>query len=425
MALVLGRNTTVGSASGGTLVVTKAPNLMPGGGWTNAGNYGAAPGAGGGVLVQAAGSIPLAGNKAPVDIKSTIPKGDIAGAVIGCTTGGVIGCAATAIPLAVAWLSSSGTRINPDTKQLEREDKTACTIGPCFEYNPGGTDEALWRRTQQAACEAGISSNAWSEVGWTITLVSVTGNTCNLKYTGPQAPDGVMIPGTLSFREAAPQSPTWYPATPQEVKDALIAAGAPPPAIVPELADNGIDWNRYTSSLKTPELSGPAVIPGTKTTTVNADGSTTVKTEETPVMYQGNRATAGNTTVTETTTNTDGTQRSQTTTTIETSGEPTPEEEQKDPCDEHPDRIGCIEIDTPEGSIPRQTKDVSFTAEDPFSGGQCPADVYTELSTVGGQRVKIIDWQTFCGYAIPLRAIVLALAAVTALFIIMPGGARE
>ena len=142
-------------------------------------------------------------------------------------------------------------------------------------------------------------------------------------------------------------------------------------------------------------------------------------------MYQGNRATAGNTTVTETTTNTDGTQRSQTTTTIETSGEPTPEEEQKDPCDEHPDRIGCIEIDTPEGSIPRQTKDVSFTAEDPFSGGQCPADVYTELSTVGGQRVKIIDWQTFCGYAIPLRAIVLALAAVTALFIIMPGGARE
>lgn len=105
----------------------------------------------------------------------------------------------------------------------------------------------------------------------------------------------------------------------------------------------------------------------------------------------------------------------------------TPEEKEPDLCEKHPEIIACqkIDFDTPDGEIPKEDRNVSFQEQSLFGAGQCPADVYANLGTLNGLHVKLIDWRTFCGWAVPLRALVIALAALTACFIILPGGRTE
>ena len=204
--------------------------------------------------------------------------------------------------------------------------------------------------------------------------------------------------------------------------------------MVPELEKAGVDWNKRWPGYDTgtdgkmgsPKIVGPAEILGDKTTTTNPDGSKTVKQSRTPMTYEDGKVTAGPTTTTETTTNADGTPREKATTVTEPGDEAAkPEEPPKDPCEGHAERLGCIDINVPEGKIPRENKEVSFQSEDVLGAGACPANVNASFTTLGGQSATIIDWQTFCGQALPLRALVMGLAAIMAFFIIMPGGVRE
>jgi hypothetical protein len=87
--------------------------------------------------------------------------------------------------------------------------------------------------------------------------------------------------------------------------------------------------------------------------------------------------------------------------------------------------LGCAELDTPTAEIPRETKDITFAPEELFGTGSCPADVSMSFGTLGGLNAKVVDWTTFCGMALPLRALVIALASIMAFFIIMPGGRVE
>jgi hypothetical protein len=96
--------------------------------------------------------------------------------------------------------------------------------------------------------------------------------------------------------------------------------------------------------------------------------------------------------------------------------------EDRDFCDKNPDSLACTELDTPEGEIPKSTFDVSYSIENTWGSGSCPADKY---ATLAGKSVKVYDWAQTCDYvATYVRPILLVLCALGALFIVMPGRAE-
>lgn len=96
-----------------------------------------------------------------------------------------------------------------------------------------------------------------------------------------------------------------------------------------------------------------------------------------------------------------------------------------DLCAQHPDVLACqkIDFDTPDGEIPKSTQQVTFQAENVGGGGSCPADSFVHF-TSNGQTLKAWDWSATCNYFLPIRAIVMTLAAFSALLIVMPGSGR-
>lgn len=96
--------------------------------------------------------------------------------------------------------------------------------------------------------------------------------------------------------------------------------------------------------------------------------------------------------------------------------------EDRDFCDKHPESLACTELDTPEGEIPKSTFEVSYSIENSWGSGSCPADKY---ATLAGKSVKVYDWAQTCNYvATYVRPILLVLCALGALFIVMPGRAE-
>ena len=97
--------------------------------------------------------------------------------------------------------------------------------------------------------------------------------------------------------------------------------------------------------------------------------------------------------------------------------------ENRDFCDKYPESLACTELDTPEGEIPKSTFEVSYSIENSWGSGSCPADKY---ATLAGKSVKVYDWAQTCNYvATYVRPILLVLCALGALFIVMPGRAES
>lgn len=96
--------------------------------------------------------------------------------------------------------------------------------------------------------------------------------------------------------------------------------------------------------------------------------------------------------------------------------------EKSDLCADHPDILACqkVELDTPDGEIPKTTKEVTFQEESMFGGGSCPADRVMTIQRTG-QTVKAWDWAQACNLMLPIRAIVMTLATFAAFLIVMPG----
>lgn len=90
-----------------------------------------------------------------------------------------------------------------------------------------------------------------------------------------------------------------------------------------------------------------------------------------------------------------------------------------DPCDANPDRIGCLKIDTPDGEIPKSSKTITYSSENIFGSGSCPANLTANIGTLG-KTVTVWDWQKTCEYSLPLRALIMALAGFAAFLIVMP-----
>ncbi len=101
-----------------------------------------------------------------------------------------------------------------------------------------------------------------------------------------------------------------------------------------------------------------------------------------------------------------------------------PREDDRDLCQRNPDILACAkpELDTPDGEIPKTTKDVSYQPESLFGGGSCPAN---KVMSIHGQQITVWDWDQSCGWITgAMRPIVLVLSGFAA-FVIVSAGAKS
>lgn len=168
--------------------------------------------------------------------------------------------------------------------------------------------------------------------------------------------------------------------------------------------------------------SGTAVTGAPKTSqTVNSDGTTktTSTTTTTNIVNQGDTYNTSVVSVVSnsTTTTTQGGQ-----TTVTTEGETLPNvEPQKTDCEKNPSSLGCSGFGSVDDSE-LQRKELTGTVSpvDMGGSGQCPAPVGT---TVHGSRIEL-SFDSACTYARAVRPIILALAWLSAGFILI-GAVRE
>lgn len=279
-----GRSTTVGSGESIAGGLTSTP---------------LARAADGGVTVGAAGTITAGGVAVPgVVFKGDIAKEAIAGALSGCLGGGLPGCViGVATPFALQWMATAGVRKNPDTGQPERSDPTACLIGPCTGWQiPDPYNSGVTYRSKSSVMDAYKAAYNAANSYYQITQCGDAGGNA---FWCDRTQGGGRFYVDAAPVSRPPDSATWMPSTPQEVKDALYNHN-PPLEIVDELAKHGnIVWTLGDPT----RLTGPAEVTGPKTTTQHPDGSTTERQTKTPMTYDGPKITAG--TPTTTTTNRD------------------------------------------------------------------------------------------------------------------------
>lgn len=107
--------------------------------------------------------------------------------------------------------------------------------------------------------------------------------------------------------------------------------------------------------------------------------------------------------------------------TVETVPEGTDEEtegEEKpiDPCDEHPERVGCQVLDAPEDvPIPSQTHTITYTADNLGFGSGCPAP---RTFTFHGWALPL-DYTPLCNVAPTIRLGLIAITALGCILIII------
>lgn len=99
-----------------------------------------------------------------------------------------------------------------------------------------------------------------------------------------------------------------------------------------------------------------------------------------------------------------------------------PEKDERDFCEKNPDVLACQKLDEPEdpGKLKVQEVDFNFQPESGFAGSAtCPSPITVSLSG----RVFSISWQPFCNSLNMIKPFLLAMAWLSAAFIML--GARK
>lgn len=420
-------------------------------GWTRAGNYGMAPTAVGGTYsIGGKFNETIAGRTVPLTATAQVTK---AGVLLG--VGKLLPIIGNAI--AIGQLLD-GMKDAMDAAEVEKntgpdaEQNPFKWRGDAYEYrdeNYGGNE---WQGSPTAAAEAGFTK--WGQTAYPsgiperkpCTVVDVGGgqiaSSCTFTGAGGPGSFGNLIGKRLVVGGAPMMSGNWDQARPK-----FESADFPLGPLVQAQLDaldrakkNGIDGGSWNIPTTAPTVSGPSSLPQTKKTETRTwnetgpDGITRQKTEtketttNTPLSYEKDtvKAVPTDTTVTTTTTkNPDGSTTTETGTETKTEESTKPEEEKSDFCVEHPDVLACAtpELDTPEGEIPKDTKTITYQEENLFGSGSCPADIVANVASLH-RSLKLWDWQKTCSMALPLRALVVALAGFAAFLIVMPGSPR-
>lgn len=253
--------------------------------------YSVTPGEGADELARLSqkGRVPVADKEVPADIIGPVGKDAIVGGAVGLVTGGVAGAVIGAgTPLLLDWIGKSGVRNNPETGAPEVNDPKDCYVN-CFNYSHTG-DISKTFPSQDAACEAWISTVLRAGYpGLTITGgVGVYDLSC--AYVGKTPDGGTLIssssyPALVRGSSRSPDSGTWYPATPQAIRDRLykqpIGEGA-----VKELLEKGVDLEVGPT-----KVTGPAEVTGDKRVKTLPDGSKVEEQDTIRYGYDGNKVT--------------------------------------------------------------------------------------------------------------------------------------
>lgn len=400
--------TTAVFASNGTMLAAPSSTSLPtGNGWTNASNYGVAanPGPGAGVKFGGVANVALANGK-------TIPVGvtaNVSGAAIGkglVAFGKLLPVISTGIAL---FQLAQELGLTPDPARkggwIQVKDGVSIYSQNDYEYierleSPSAScNRIMPGRTQS------YFSGTPGTVGYTISCSPIgwLGRISRVTNSGG-APEAITDAQAEAVFAASDFSVS--PFGKQTIIDLTKAD-----------VKLGIDPFPAPTNIYDGPATGPATSVGEKTTTTAADGTTTTKTETTNITYPGGKIVTVTSTAT-TTTKPDGTTTTDTTTKTDTPPPTT------DLCKEHPDILACAkpELDVPTDDIPKTSKTITYTAENPFGSGNCPADKIYTLHN--GQTLKVWDWQQACELSLPIRAIVISLASFAAFLIVMPGETR-
>lgn len=401
MGTTVGGATKVGLAlPGGSPLITASPDTLFSSSPTfvkGGSGIAVAPGAtvADGVRYGGKATIPLTGGRSvAVNVAGRITPANLAKGVA-AIAGGPLGVAAIiGVPLIIDWMESAGTRVNPDGSGFQQVDPTVCTVAPCYGYYVSGSygfTSSMLFPTKEALCEAvRVASGASS--------YSVSGNVCYV----PSGSCSRWCP-VIQQTTVAPSPPTWTTATPEQL-EAKLQTVAPAPGVVRELLDKGI-----AIPVESPSVTGPSTTPGPQSQTNRPDGKVVTQTTTHNHTYEGD-------TITTTITNITNVYDPTTDTTETTTEEKEPEDERQ--CKDGDQTVGCAEFgNPPTDEIPTATRSISFVPESLFGGGTCPTWPTWEDS-LGSHE---LDLDGFCDLASNvIRPLLLAMAALAAVFIVIP-----
>lgn len=420
-----GNSASVGplTNSGGSSIPV-SPNV---GGWTQAGNYGVPPSAtpGGTMNLTMGGDVVFSGVKYPFQAGYVTPWKDLAvpalGALgtLGCSlvTGGLATVACLAIPLAAPhiykWITDSGGRFNPNTGQLERKDPNVCQSS-CFTYSVSGVAPYIGN-TRDTGCT--LHAAYLQSFGYSTRNFAGSGdNLCFGEYHPAGVTDWTPNTWTMSKVPRPSDPDDWLPSSMDDIAP-YMGLRNPDSRVVGEILGVG----RGEIPLGTPTVTGPSSIQGPEKSTNKADGSRVVERTQYNFSTGGNTITNTSNVTTYNTYNSGG-QLTGTETRTETPEATTAQpEEPVTQCDKYPNTLGCTELDTPSEEIPKENREITYSAESPFGGGSCPADRHF-FSGMLGRSFKAWDFAQTCSYiASYVRPVVLLLATFAAFLILMPG----
>lgn len=196
-----------------------------------------------------------------------------------------------------------------------------------------------------------------------------------------------------------------YPEVSIEVEDSL--SDNPYADIMPKL---GINWDTGTTG---PQTVGQPKVSQKNSTNSSGHPIVEQKVEETKATVEDGKIVYNTTTVTNI--------YNETTNTTETTTEEKPAEE-TEKCKDGDATLGCATADTPEGEIPKRTETLEYEPVNIWGGGSCPADKTMQLA---GRTMTVVDWAERCDWLVTyLKPMVIAVSAIAALFLLIPGAPR-
>jgi len=386
-------------------------NVTPvsGSGWYTAGNYGVAPPATGPTMYMGVtGDVAFSGVKYPWQAGYNVPKSAVvsaAGALLSAVGGPYTAAALFAAPYLLDWLTKSGSRVNPATGELERQDITVCSSAPCYEYwsNVEGVGGVMPRTySPGAACTADAARIASRHVGDGKTYTG-TASGAAPSYICTVTNVGYAYIGRSSI---AVQPEHWLPSSMDDIAPYMAQSDVNPDGrVIQELLDKGADI-----PMPSPTVTGPSSVTGPSTTVVNPDGSKTVTSTTYNFNTSGNTITNTSNVTTNTTYNSSNVVTGTTTTTTT----PTATEDPVDQCAKYPDSAGCSKLGEAPVADKLAKKDyaVNVVAQTFAAGGACPSPI--AFNAFGHSYA--ISYTPACDLALLLRPLVLLLAGVLAAF---------
>lgn len=96
------------------------------------------------------------------------------------------------------------------------------------------------------------------------------------------------------------------------------------------------------------------------------------------------------------------------------------QENQATDCDKYPGSLGCSAVDIPSGEqVPQRSQEITLQNGPSFGGNaSCPANVSMQFQ---GRLLTLLPMSTACNWiALYIRPLMLLLAAITAVFIVLP-----